>query len=376
MPVLWPYLPTKVSEDLLFNTSIRETKTQEIRDSLQDAVQTLKFDHFLQGADISIAEFLLRSNLLGEWYVPVWQDMTRFVGAIGSTDTVVTCSTDAGYIAGGKAIVFDTPESYSLIDIDTVGAGQLNLTGTVGANYTGTVRNPILIVPVVTGIALKGLTTSRNVAGVSHNIAFRNVAISDFPASSYPQHDGIDVLTDAGIVRRLTGDLKQAYGILDNGVGSFEVTPTQTFSRKRGMIAFAENNAWSRRQWLYALRGRDTPFWVPTWERDLVLTAPIGASDTSITVQQIAPVGTALVGRSIQIDNDGTYIHREITGATDGAGTHTLDIAATGEGVPITAEIGFMTRSRLDVDLLKLSHDFLSDGFLTRFNAPFIEVPA
>lgn len=381
MAVFWPFTPSSIGERLTFKTDVRRSPMGEMRDSLFGAQQHFNLNFTLPDAIAIQAETLFRTNPLGDWDVPVWHDMTRVVGTILSTDTVIPVNTDAGYIAGGSAVVFLDIDDYALVDVISAIGGSLTIAAPVGKDFVGSASAPVLVAPLRTCAASVGLRLAQDFAVANAGIQFRSKEHQDVAATSFQTHDGLDVLTDPSVlISSLSGHISQASEVLDNGLGAFEVMPTRDVLDARSMAAFSDFDVsarWSRRQWLHQMRGKDRPFWLPTWKQDLQLVNPVTSGATTITVSKMAPAATDLVGRSIQFDDGaGGYVHREITAGADVSDTHVLTIAATGVAYPLTAPVSFINRVRFDTDVFEITHVILPDGFLSQFSASVIEVAA
>lgn len=125
------------------------------------------------------------------------------------------------------------------------------------------------------------------------------------------------------------------------------------------------------RSLLYWLAGRFGKLWVPSFTNDLQLSATIGSSDTTITVEWCgySDFGDQqLNARDIRIElKNGTVFYRRITASTDGGSTETLTInASLGTTVAVNDVrlISFMFFGQQLSDDLDLIHHTDSDGFV------------
>ena len=130
---------------------------------------------------------------------------------------------------------------------------------------------------------------------------------------------------------------------------------------------------------LLARKGRAVPFWVPSWRHDLVLNQDAGAIDTSITVKdtgflkyQFQQTSRRQIALVLQ---NGTFIYRQITGATNpGNGTEVLTLdSALGVAVPAaTTMVCFLHLVRLASDVVEVlwHHQNLAEASMR-----FTEVP-
>lgn len=375
MPELWPFIPSAVSERLAFGSDVRFSPSGEARDSLHGAMQSFGLSHlFVDDTQAARAEMLYRSNALQTWYVPIWPDLTRVQSDIAAVDTTISVNTDADYTA--KALIIKDADEYAIVDVASATGGTLTLSGAVGQAFTA----PVLVVPLCECYAPAGLSGSKFARHQRLSISFDRIDGVDLAASAMPTHLGYEVLTDPSVVvEALSESVVHSNQVISSGFGVFVPVALKDYIAKRSTVSFSDSEAgdrWARRQWLHQMRGRETAFWLPSWKRDLVLTGSVGAADTTISVEGFAPSAADLVGRSIQIETSGGYIHRQITAGSDLAGAHVLTIAAPGVALAADTEINLMNLVRFDTDEFEISHLMTSDGFLSRFTAPVVEIPA
>lgn len=373
MATAWPFIPAKVGETLAFKTDIRRCYAAEARDSLRDAVQSFELRHVMQELEAARARELVRANPLGPWSVPLWFDATE-VGAISAGATVLAVETNADFRAGGKAMILDDYRAYELVDVISIGAGAITVSAVAGDYVDASV------VPVQQCLAPSGIGFKQTPTHVEVSAAFTSLEPADLGASGYPVLDGFEVVTDPpSAIQALDGAVAQALEVIDSGFGAMQALETEGYVRPRFKLAFADHDAatrWARRQWLHATRGRDAAFFVPTWKRDLQLTAPAGAADLTISVADVMPAAADYAGRYVQIDTGAGYLHRKITGASVAGDVATLSIAAPGVTVPASSVISFLELMRFDSDTFQIDHRRVAAGILSAFNAPTVGVPA
>jgi len=197
----------------------------------------------------------------------------------------------------------------------------------------------------------------------------------DLGATPYPTHLGLDVMTDATVLRQPPKEsVAQTVEMIDNGFGPLVIEPVRSYLRRRSTITLVDHGAaarWAERRWLHALRGRQNAFWLPGWGHELVLQASLTASATSMVVAPIAGLA-AYIGRHVIFDLPSGGIFREITNATFDALGHRLDIAAPDVAVPLETPVHFLTSVRFDTDRAELEHT----ATRTEMNVAVIEVPA
>ncbi|WP_212525847.1 hypothetical protein [Actibacterium sp. MT2.3-13A] len=352
MPDLWPFQPlSDCGEAWVWNTDVRTAYSAEMRDSLSEARQTVSYRYRLTAEEHAVAIGLVESQPYGDWYLPMWFEATQS-GDVASTDTTLTCDTAASYEAGGYVVVWQDRSTYAVCEISTVGSGALTLAAAVGANLTAP-----YIAPLRTAFAPSGMEFERQfhddvIAGVVFYI--RDPV--DTAASPFSSYSGLDVVTDLSLaVSPVAGSLRQVVELVDSGFGPIAAVP------RRSVIDNIYGLNWEdetisakarRRKWLCGLRGKDSTFWMPSRSREMVVTAPIGAADTTISIRPVLPDIASYIGKHISIA--GT-IYREITSAVVSGSNHVLTIAAT--GVALTdPEICFLRKYRLDTDQVEIAH--------------------
>ncbi|MZR14221.1 hypothetical protein GQE99_14455 [Maritimibacter sp. DP07] len=381
MPEVWPFFPsTDIKETLAWLTDVRITPQGEMRDSLRDGRQKLALSFSVDDQQRARALELLRSNILGDWYLPFWPDRTLIAGELAATDTSIAVNTDADYRAGGYALALLDDESFALLQVDTVGSGVINLAAPVGVTLTGSAVQPVVVAPARVAYLPAGLKESRAFRGYSTltgEFALRDQI--DLGGHSYPSHDSLPVLTDPVVVTQpVSGGMSQGVQLVDNGFGPVVMESVRDVVEEKSMLYFVDNtiaDRWERRKWLHHLRGRDGAFWMPSGARDLVLAAAVADTDTELLVDPIVDDANVadLVGRHLQIDYGAGLLHREVTAAAVSGFNHSLTIAAPGVALGADAVVSLMVKSRLDADQLTVNHEA---GFISRVSAPVVEVVA
>ncbi len=362
MPEFWPFVPLVdgAVEKLSWLTDVRQTVAGEMRDGLRDARQkfvlTFEFDDRERAEAIEVAS----NNMLGDFEVPDWPSRTLLAGAVQDTDTVIAVDTDADYRAGGRAVIYMSRTEYALVDIATVGVGEITLSAPVGVTLTGSASDPLAVAPLRTAYLVGGLAESRLFRGRTLITAeFECRDGIDLGRNNYVIHEGYPVLTDPSVVvSPLDGGVARAVAYVDSGLGSVVGMPVRDVVISRETMSFIDQGLtprWNRRRFLHYLRGRDSAFWLPSWSRDIELVAQWSSAGNFITVLPLLDDVADYVGRHIQVD-DGAFIHRKITSAIVSGSNHRLYMSPPGRDVPTTAVVSFMGLRRLDADVLELQH--------------------
>lgn len=384
MPVLFPHAPERMIERPRFITDIRRTATGEWRDALKDGDYILEMAWKLPSAQAARLEGLFRSQPSGQWYVPLWQDHSLVTSTITSGTTVLTVDTNADYRVGGYVAVIHGDESSEVGQVQTVGVGSVTLTAGLGATYSGSVWDPVVICPVVTGYVPGGISRNDKDQYSEFDAIFVCPDPVDLQAAAYATHLTYDVVTDESVLfASLDGEIARMVERIENGFGHLDLIDVEEYVRFRGTIsAFDQTNAqrFARRQFIHRARGMDRPFWVSTWKNDLPLRATVASAATTARVQKVTPVLADYVNRSIQfLQPDGTLIQRQITGAVAVGGDPTsvdLTIAAPGQDVTTAAITSWLHLVRFATDEISIQHEQGNASINSRFSAPVVEVQA
>ncbi len=372
MPDLWPFpVRQPVSEVLEWNTDTLITEAAEQRIALRTGPRSiLTYTHLLDGTGLARAAEFARAGVLDDWILPLWHLARPATAAMDAADLVVFVDTSEGiFEAPGQAVIAADGGGAVLVEVSAVLPDRLELAAPVGV----TLVHPI-VAPVGIGIQTRPVEIDRRRQGMGTVTArFTLQEAMAVPASSYPTHLGLDVLTDPAVLRQpLAESVAQSVEYIDNGFGPIVIEPVLTHVQRRSTITLVDRGKarWSRRRWLYVLRGRQHAFWLPTWGRELVLQTSVTSSATSVVVTATADPGV-WIGRHVMFEVASGPVFREITDAVYDALGIRLTIAAPGKSIPVTTPVHLLTKVRLDTDRIEIEHF----GNRSEFAASLIETP-
>lgn len=280
----------------------------------------------VEGAPRQRMETLLRANAGGQWWVPVWVDSCRLESAAASTDTALTLDVaDARFLSSGRALLWNgDPLAAVVVEIAPagVGASSLTLTAAVGGNWpAGT-----LVVPLRLGRLAEFPQVGRFTASASDVVAL------DFRLDE-PLDDAAEIV----------GDTYRSYPVwpfrpdwaggpawtpervlqgVDDGIGPVLAHDLAAVPQGRTAMQYVLDTraqVVAFRRALFALAGRWSPAWVPSWNGDARVVAAVSSGATSIDIQ--GPVFASLPLANNQRDlrlelRNGTVLYRRITGVT------------------------------------------------------------
>lgn len=301
---------------------------------------------------------LLETLLIG-WQsrlfaVPVWTDVQALAATLPAGSTVIPCETaDYEFEADGLALLWSAHDTHEAVEIATVGASSITLKSATVADWPAGSR----LYPIRLGRlpARQPLTRhSDHYAGGQVEFAFDDnpgVAAADTGDvyDGYRVHAGRHNWagpTEVEFARQLeTLDYETGRAWVDDlsGFATLVRRWNWLFKTRAEIVAF--------RRWLAARAGRLVPFWSINQAVDMEVLAPIGASDTAITIRNIG-YARYLDGRA-----DRRHIAlRTAAGVTHyGRITASAEIDHDSETIAIDSALG-VTLQPADVASLRFMH--------------------
>lgn len=306
--------------------------------------------------------------------LPIWMDAQPLASALTVGQTVIPLDNTTREFATGRFVGFVSPGSgfnasgikWETMNITAVAGGGTTITvgspGMANAWPAGTIAFPIRGARLEDSVGVERFTgdvsggrflfecvEQQDVTAATGETAYRSI-----PVMTYQPVWTEDI--DQGFARTLVR--------LDNQIGRRwwdEITLAAMLQSHRWVLnGRTELAAW--RAWLYARRGRNQHFWMPSHAQDFQVVATIGSADTTIDVEHsnyVAAVAQNIGRRDIQITTrSGTVYRRRITASSVvNATTERLTIdSALGATVtaPDVAAVSFLRLMRLEQDAIEL----------------------
>lgn len=336
--------------------------------------------------------------------IPVWQDATRIGAPAAATDTSITIDTTWGgvlwreFVAGGFVGIWTDPFTWEIQTITGVTAP-----GTIGVTALAKSWPASAVVfPVTVGTMKPQLGSARHgrdMASVA--VSFDcdvlldtamaaaiapSSSVSPWPPVINPGYATTSFLNTLLILRQLAGAQQttgrrsmvrqeSATGIFSYdtpGAAPILTRDVELELLERPIIAILKGI-------LLECAGRMNPFWTPTWQRDLVLAAPIASADTTITIKSCGytAVFATSPGRRYLCVIDGA-IHTPaivVTGSVDnGDGTETLSVAGpVGAVCPVGTSLEYLLLARMGSDAITLEY---GSAETAKVSLPLVELPS
>lgn len=147
---IWPVPPdwsNGVQEQLAWATDVLQataTAVTQHRGLRVGPRRSFTFDVLADAQHRRVAEMLLFGHS-GQWDLPIWPDVQWLIATLGAGETSVPCAT-AGYdfVAGGRALLYDTVNRWEVVTVDAIAADHLTLSSaTVGTYPPGSRLYPL-----------------------------------------------------------------------------------------------------------------------------------------------------------------------------------------------------------------------------------------
>jgi hypothetical protein len=304
--------------------------------------------------------------------VPWWPDAQPLLADVPAGSYAIPVNTaDRQFAAGGLVAIWKDEYTFEALTISTVASNSLGVTSPTQFSWPGGPGTRVL--PVFLCRLPASIDLSRHSSEIDQvDLSFigESGQPAPAPAISPTQFKGYDVLEippnwDGAPLKR---SYKRSLVTIDPKVG-----PIQVIDKGGSPVVGQEFPWWLHthpvvtafRAFILRRRGQLVPFWIPTWDQDLVLANNVGPSDSGITIKSefysrfFFPNAARRFLAFIPADLSGN-VYRKITAAADnGDGTEGLTLeSATGKSFPKgSTMISFLTLARLADDRVAIKWD-------------------
>ena len=370
-PRLWPFAASgEIIEVLEWNTNVLTSRAGEQRIALRALPRKIvTLTHRVDALGLAKATELARAGYAGTWHLPMWHmaqkptaDLVQGAVEIHVPTGLAAFDTPSPGVPAFTAIAVDGGAAVQ-VEIEAIEPDRLILSAPLAEELASTVvkASRATIMPLRPAqLAAPLEITRRRQSDATIAATFLLQSTTQLPAPDLPIYQGAMVQTNPSLTRApLAATLKQTVEYIDNGFGPVTVEPLRDIFERGETINFKAKTPTERhelRRWLFALRGRQTPFWLPTWGAELQLRTAMTASTTLMRIAPIADL-SAYVGRHIVIETSVGLRFRKINSAIQDGTNHRLTLSSSlGIPLPLGAKVHFLNLMRADADRLELRH--------------------
>lgn len=297
--------------------------------------------------------------------IPFWPDAQPITAPTDVGTSVISCDTrHRKFLAGGLVALWRDVSTHEAATILSVADDHLTTTAPLNSNWIADGRT--YAIPMLTGrwdgdASLARLSPTAFEAAA----AFQCESAPDVAAAALPQVYGYDVFdVEPNTAQDRVTQYTRTLQVLDFGTGK-----TKAVDRSGVAIGLAKGFLWTLdgraeiaayRAWLALRRGQQAPFWLPTWQHDLIQAIDTPAGSASIVVAKTGytryqyPHAARRYLCVTMLDGSGTRLYRHVVTATEGDTTETLLLDSAlnpGAAVPAGgAMVSFLQLVRLATD--------------------------
>lgn len=366
-PIAWTFgTGGDYSEELGWLTDVLKAPTggTQHRRLRQSPRTFLAFSALESGARRRWMEVLLRANSAAAWWAPVAMDAGTLASAAAATATSlpVPGAGLARYEEGGHVLVVgEDPRRFEVLEVDSTTTDTVELADPLALSWPAGTQ----VVPVrrchLAEVPQLARFTSDDTGLVT--LRFRLDEPLDtapaMPGSSYRGFPVFDSFVPVWTSDPVWAPERETQA-LDDDVGPVLVADLAGVAMGKVTMQYAAATAAdvaTFRAALFALAGRWSPAWVPSWAHDLRLAANVSAGASTIDVQ-----GPLLSGRAIEdnhrdlrieLENGSVYYRRITAVAAPSATVDRITLGATLPAAFTVAQvrmISFLTLSVQDSD--------------------------
>lgn len=332
----------------------------------------------LTGQERTYFDTILARNGGGTWNVPIVHE-EKSIGPISAGQTRIYL--DPAYTEIGVGVKLLLRDDWYRSEVVTV----TNVTDTyIDIEPTVLTYQAATITPTFEGVIAEAVSTARKTARIYQvTVRFTSIEAAVWPVNSRELPTLTTAVIDGKTFPILTqepnaiNDLDYSYeriwSVIDSDVAIpayIDKAQRQFTSQKYEFFLVGRAERSNFRDMLYALRGRQQPIWVPTFNDDITY----GAGHAVVYPNQLGLTGT-ITGREyfLEFRTDGTVASGLAVASTGGATAEEID-------TPTVFRRSFVNLKRLDVDDIEIQHYGTLDGAATCSvifrDAPDLRVPA
>lgn len=361
--VLYPYLyKPGMTESLLWLTTVLTSDDGlEQRQSIREAPrQRFAVRSFIRTEEHARADNILYGWRHQIWAIPVWSEGRNPTNPVTASDTTIDVDTRFGdFRADSLAVIWKSEREFDLFTILSFTDTEITLDRGVNDDY----GLDAIIAPVRSGRMVqdpqrtsKGHNAQLNVLFEADDNELLSVGAS---AIQYIAEDTYLDQPDLPGGRSFNEKYVRDIRIIDYKTGvvtQFSTWDDTKLDREFLVILEGLEAVWNFREWLHRRAGRQRPFWMPSFERNMLVTGT-GNIGLTIVIREDSNRSQGSARDHIYIRmKDGTEYLRAVLSITDaGGGNNNVGIdSSISENQEDIDFISYMGLKRLSSDRIQL----------------------
>lgn len=363
--VVWPFMPqTRHKETLEWLTDIIQSYSNEQRIALRAAPrQSIAYDFLMDDGQLSRAKAITNQWSQRVYGVPIWAEASYLGGLLSGITRLTFDTTNCDYRQNDIILVWRDDGYYDAVETLAVTSTYIDLKLPLPRSYTTAYVCPLRFARTLEGASFRRQKGNINMASLEFQVT-QNADLA--AASTFPQYRSYDVLNVPSV---LTSNLNERVyrdvDVIDNNQGPLTIDATTGYVTHAQTITFdglTRAERWAHRTWMHSRRGRQKGFWLPSWNKDVVILSDTAAPTTTLTVQAIGyPLYYGVRDIMLVLKNGNVYYRRVLSGSTDVNGNETLSLDASFGVAFLASDVAlccFMTYVRFNTDSIEIEHGY------------------
>ena len=299
--------------------------------------------------------------------VPIWAEQGNLTAQASASQTYVdlTDVDKMNFEVGGLFILYSDMDTYEVREIDSMTTTRLNFsTGLSSTWASGSTIYPMLHMTVEQNVTTSKITSAYGGASLMFKEAWNGDIVHELGSHDYPYYQDFRVfnkrpnwIDNVGVNFSRSSEYLQKLGAQIR----YTRDPESEYVLEASYLSSDIDECAELVGFFNDMMGRWGQFWIPTWQRDIVITSDISASDTTLTIEDIEYssywANNNIIGKYLfLLLPDDTEIYRQIT------------------GYPSSTQITVDSAIGYDVDILEVDHILGSFLLPARFEIDEIEL--
>lgn len=332
--------------------------------------RTIKYNvTFMSAAEAAYFTRVVSKNQGSVFGVPVWGEQGALTAQAPASQTYIDLTNvdKMNFEVGGLFVLFDGYETYEAREIFSKTTTRLNfLTGLSSTWESGSEVYPMIHMTMDQNVTYQKVTSSYGGTSLVFKEAWNEDVEHELASHTFPTYNTFPVFNKKpNWADRFNLSISRPSEFLQKlGVQIRYTREAESeFLLNTGYLWDGLDECFEIRGFFNECMGKWKQFWLPTWQRDVVLTGAISSSDTTLTIEDIEYSSywaeNAIIGKHLFILlPDDTEIYRRVK-AWPTSTTLTLNESV---GHDVSADeiqhtlVSFLLPSRFEVDEMEMQY--------------------